>query len=88
MNDVKDALNKTSGVTVVDGQPNIRGGSGWSYGAGSRVLLLLDDLPILQTDAGFPAWSTLPTENIGQIEIIKGAASAIRFICHERNYQY
>lgn len=77
LNDVKDALNKTSGVTVVDGQPNIRGGSGWSYGAGSRVLLLLDDLPILQADAGFPAWSTLPTENIGQIEIIKGAASAL-----------
>ena len=77
LNDVKDALNKSSGVTVVDGQPNIRGGSGYSYGAGSRVLLLLDDLPILQADAGFPAWSGLPVENIGQIEIIKGAASAL-----------
>jgi iron complex outermembrane receptor protein len=77
LNDVKDVLNKSSGVTVVDGQPNIRGGSGYSYGAGSRVLLLLDDLPILQADAGFPSWSALPTENIGQIEIIKGAASAL-----------
>jgi iron complex outermembrane receptor protein len=77
LNDVKDVLNKTSGVTVVDGQPNIRGGSGYSYGAGSRVLLLLDDLPILQADAGFPSFSGLPVENIGQIEIIKGAASAL-----------
>lgn len=77
LNDVKDVLNKSSGVTVVDGQPNIRGGSGYSYGAGSRVLLLLDDLPILQADAGFPSWSGLPTENIGQIEVIKGAASAL-----------
>jgi outer membrane cobalamin receptor len=42
-----------------------------------RVLLLLDDLPILQADAGFPSWSGLPVENIGQIEIIKGAASAL-----------
>lgn len=77
LNDVKDVLNKSSGVTVVDGQPNIRGGSGYSYGAGSRVLLLLDDLPILQADAGFPSFSGLPVENIGQIEIIKGAASAL-----------
>lgn len=77
LNDVSQVLQKSSGVTVVDGQANIRGGSGYSYGAGSRVLLLLDDLPILQADAGFPSWSGLPVENIGQIEIIKGAASAL-----------
>lgn len=77
INNVSEVLQKSSGVTVVDGQANIRGGSGYSYGAGSRVLLLLDDLPILQADAGFPSWTNLPTENIGQIEIIKGAASAL-----------
>ena len=69
LNNVSDVLQRSSGVTVVDGQANIRGGSGYSYGAGSRVLLLLDDLPILQADAGFPSWSGLPVENIGQIEI-------------------
>ncbi|MCO5249023.1 MAG: TonB-dependent receptor [Chitinophagales bacterium] len=72
-----DALKRSSGVSVVDGQANIRGGSGWSYGAGSRVLLLQDDIPILQADAGFPSWKGVPVENIGQIEIIKGAASAL-----------
>jgi iron complex outermembrane receptor protein len=77
LNNVSDVLQRSSGVTVVDGQANIRGGSGYSYGAGTRVLLLLDDLPILQADAGFPSWSGLPVENIGQIEIIKGAASAL-----------
>ncbi|MBK8353229.1 MAG: TonB-dependent receptor [Saprospirales bacterium] len=77
LNNVSDVLQRSSGVTVVDGQANIRGGSGYSYGAGTRVLLLLDDLPILQADAGFPSWSGIPVENIGQIEIIKGAASAL-----------
>lgn len=77
LNSVSDVLQRSSGVTVVDGQANIRGGSGYSYGAGTRVLLLLDDLPILQADAGFPSWTGIPVENIGQIEIIKGAASAL-----------
>jgi len=77
INTVSDALQRNPGVTVVDGQANIRGGSGYSYGAGTRVLLLMDDLPILQADAGFTSWSSLPVENIGQVEIIKGAASAL-----------
>ncbi len=77
LNTASDVLQKSSGVTIVDGQANIRGGSGYSYGAGSRVLLLLDDLPVLQADAGFPSWDGLPIENLGQIEVIKGAASAL-----------
>lgn len=68
-------LNKVPGVQVLDGQANIRGGSGFSYGAGSRVMLLIDDIPALQPDAGFPNWSDIPIENLSQIEILKGAAS-------------
>ncbi len=71
------ALQKVPGVTVLDGQANIRGGSGYSYGAGSRVLLLVDDVPILQADAGFPNWDDVPVENIEQVEVVKGAASAL-----------
>ena len=37
-----DALQKIPGVTVIDA--NIRGGSGFSQGAGSRVLLLVLNL--------------------------------------------
>ena len=72
-----DALQKVPGVTVIDGQANIRGGSGFSQGAGSRVLLLVDDIPILNADAGFPNWDDVPVESIEQIEVVKGAASAL-----------
>ncbi len=74
---VDDVLQKVPGVNIMDGQANIRGGSGWSYGAGSRVLLLVDDIPALQADAGFPNWKDIPVENIEQIEVVKGAASAL-----------
>jgi len=74
---VDQAIEKVPGVDVVDGQANIRGGSGYSYGAGSRVMLLMDGLPVLTADAGFPNWDFLPIENVSQIEIIKGAASAL-----------
>lgn len=71
------ALQRVPGVEILDGQPNIRGGSGFSYGAGSRVLVLLDDVPILQADAGFPQWNDLPLELAHQIEVLKGAASSL-----------
>lgn len=70
-------LDRVPGVQIIDGQANIRGGSGYSYGAGSRVLLLLDDLPVLNPDAGYPNWDDLPLENLGQIEILKGASSSL-----------
>lgn len=74
---IDDALDKVSGVQMVDGQANIRGGSGYSYGAGSRVMLLIDDMPALQADAGFPNWGDIPVENIDQVEIVKGASSSL-----------
>jgi outer membrane cobalamin receptor len=70
-------MEQVPGVAVIDGQANIRGGSGFSYGAGSRVLLLVDDLPMLAADAGDVKWSHLPVENIEQVEVIKGASSAL-----------
>ncbi len=74
---IDDALERSSGVSIIDGQINIRGGSGYSYGAGSRVLMLLNDMPILRADAGYPAWNFLPVENVDRIEIIKGASSVL-----------
>ena len=71
------AMDQIPSVNVVDGQVNIRGGSGWTYGAGSRVLVMLDDMPFLSGDAGQVQWKFLPTENIQQIEVIKGAASVL-----------
>ena len=74
---VNDVIQKVPGVSIIDGQANIRGGSGYSYGAGSRVLLLLNDMPIMDGAAGMPNWRDLPIENLEQIEVLKGAASAL-----------
>ena len=38
---------------------------------GSRVLLLMDDIP-LTADAALSNWNFVPVENIAQIEVIKG----------------
>jgi len=75
--EIQELINKTSGIEVLDGQASIRGGSGFSYGAGSRVLALIDGLPMLAADAGNIKWQYLPLENLAQIEIIKGASSVM-----------
>ncbi len=76
-NSMDDALQRVPGVDVIENQVNIRGGAGWSYGAGSRVLVLVDDMPMLTADAGDAKWDFLPLENCEQIEIIKGASSSL-----------
>jgi len=70
-------LERTPGISILDGQPSIRGGSGFSYGAGSRVLMLVDDLPMISADAGDIKWDYLPVENLNQVEVIKGASSVL-----------
>jgi iron complex outermembrane receptor protein len=74
---LENALEQTPGVSFVDGEPQIRSGSGFSYGAGSRVMILVDELPILSGDAGRPSWGFLPLENLEQVEVIKGASSVL-----------
>lgn len=74
---IQDALDQTPGVVVVNNDPQIRGSSGYSFGAGSRVQILIDDLPVLSGDVGRPSWSFLPLENVEQVEVIKGASSVL-----------
>ncbi len=74
---ISNIIEQTPGVSVIDGQANIRGGAGYSYGTGSRVTVLVDDMPVLSADAGDAKWSSLPVENIAQIEVIKGASSSL-----------
>lgn len=71
------ALDQVPGVVIVDEEPQIRAGSGFSYGAGSRVMVLVDDIPILSGDIGRPNWTFLPLENLEQVELIKGASSVL-----------
>ncbi len=74
---LEDAVESTPGVTTMDGQVSIRGGSGYAYGVGSRVMLLWNGLPLLSGDAGDIKFNTLPVENTSQIEVIKGASSVL-----------
>jgi len=74
---IEDAINYLPGVDIMDGQPSIRGGSGYSFGAGSRVMVLVDDIPLISPDAGDVKWSSIPVENISQVEVIKGASSSL-----------
>ena len=75
--DAQELITKMPGIEVLDGQASIRGGSGFSYGVGSRVLALIDGLPMMSADAGGIKWNFLPLENLSQVEIIKGASSVL-----------
>lgn len=72
-----DALRESPGMIIVDGEPQIRSGSGYSFGAGSRVQVLLDGIPQLSGDVGRPSWSNMPMEVVDQVEVIKGASSVL-----------
>ena len=74
---IETVMDQIPGVNITDGQANIRGGSGWSFGAGTRVLVMVDDMPLISGDAGQAQWSLIATENINQVEVIKGASSAL-----------
>ncbi len=65
------------GVTILDEEPQIRGGSGFTFGVGAKVGVFIDDLPIITGDAGKPDWALIPVENIKQIEVVKGASSVL-----------
>ena len=71
------AIEQTPGVSTFDGQVSIRGGSGFSYGAGSRVLLLWNGMPLLSGYAGDTQWNAIPMEQASQIEVMKGASSVL-----------
>lgn len=73
----EDIIDQVPGVQMNENQVSIRGGSGFSYGSGSRVLLMVDDLPMLTADAGDIKWTSIPLENTEQIEVMKGASSVL-----------
>jgi outer membrane cobalamin receptor len=74
---METAISRIPGVDVLDGQPSIRGGSGYSFGAGSRVMIMMDGLPMLTADVNEVKWNFLPVEIVDRVEIMKGASSAL-----------
>ncbi len=74
---IETALDQTPGLNIMDGEPQIRGGSGFTAGVGSKVAVMVDDMPMLSGDAGRAEWAFIPVENISQVEVVKGAASVL-----------
>ena len=70
-------MNQVPGVYCTDQQVSIRGGSGFTYGAGSRVAMLVDGMPMMSADAGDIKFNYIPIENMAQMEVIKGASSVL-----------
>ena len=75
--DLSSTLNTMPGVDINDRQPSIRGGNGWTYGVGSRSLVLIDGMNALMPGSGVINWNIVPLENIEQVEVMKGASSVL-----------
>ena len=75
--DLSSTLQNLPGVDVVDKQPSIRGGAGWTYGVGSRCLVMMDGQSMLNPMTGEINWNNIPLENVAQVEVIKGASSVL-----------
>lgn len=72
-----EAMRFIPGVSITLDQISIRGSSGYSRNAGTRVLLLIDGIPLYTADSGEIIWELLPISEIERIEVIKGAASSL-----------
>jgi outer membrane cobalamin receptor len=71
------ALENTSGLSIINDQVSLRGSTGWNLAAGSRVLLMVDGHPLISGDTGGINWDAVPIEEIDHVEIVKGAGSAL-----------
>jgi outer membrane receptor for ferrienterochelin and colicins len=74
---IDEGLRYIPGVNMTGYQVNIRGSSGYSRGAGSRVLLLLDGVPFLAGDSGELDFEAIPANQVERVEVVKGASSAL-----------
>ncbi|WP_106829304.1 TonB-dependent receptor [Parabacteroides pacaensis] len=75
--DITSTLQTLSGIDIVDKQPSIRGGGGWTYSVGARSQILVDGMSTLSPQTGAINWNTIPLENVEQVEVIKGASSVL-----------
>jgi outer membrane receptor protein involved in Fe transport len=75
--DLTSTLQTLPGVEIVDKQPSIRGGGGWTYSVGSRCQVLMDGMTILNPKTGEINWNNVPLENVAQVEVVKGASSVL-----------
>ncbi len=76
-NRLDDALDFVPGVEINKDNISIRGSSGFSFGVGSRAIVLMDGFPIMSGDNSDVKSDAMPMFEIERIEIVKGAGSAL-----------
>ena len=59
-----ESLETAPGINFIGDQINIRGSTGYTFGAGNKVLLLLDGVPVYASDTGQFNWDMLPPLDI------------------------
>ncbi len=74
-----DALQQLPSVDLLSENISVRGGTSYSLLdlGGSRVLMLIDDVPMLTSDMGRANWDFLPVTELERAEVLKGAASVL-----------
>lgn len=72
-----ESLRYVPGVQVAEEQVNIRGSSGYAFGVGSRVLLLIDGVPLMGPDQGDMEMDAIPMSQVERVEVVKGPGSAL-----------
>ncbi len=65
-------INRNQGILSKSASVTMRGLS-----SSSRVLVLVDGVPINKADKGFINWNRIDPDNIERIEVLKGPASAV-----------
>lgn len=63
--DLSSTLQTLPGVEIIDKQPSIRGGGGWTYSVGSRCQVLMDGMSITSDNLTTPS-ATMTTEELAK----------------------
>ncbi|MFO7889852.1 MAG: TonB-dependent receptor [bacterium] len=72
------SLSNVPGIHFNEQNISIRGSSGYSvFNVGSRILVMIDGIPVNSSDLGAINWDILPLLDIKRIEVVKGAGSAL-----------
>ncbi len=86
---IQTILDYTPGLNILDNEPQIRGGSGFTFGVGSKVAVLVDDMPMTVRRCrpavlGFCACRKYRTDRSDQ----RGILGAFRHLCLKRRHSH
>ncbi|MGH8622219.1 MAG: TonB-dependent receptor, partial [Burkholderiales bacterium] len=77
VNTIDEAVDQEPAIQFLNGQINIRGSTGYVQGLNSRVLFMVDGVPMNQGDRGGINWDLVPVDQIERVDIITGAGSSL-----------